>query len=152
MLFVGAETENVFQNVVSENSERTQVSSHLGHSEKIRDNYYLIRNRSTVVQAAFRLHSLFETAGEAEDNSGTPGGNEPSGGEVEAEEDAGEEHLGSAPPSPDFSSTKPPIEEKSDEDGEEHLGSDPPSQTAENSDYDFEVSHLKVNQSCHISL
>ena len=135
-----AETENVVQD--ADQNERAQVSSHLGHSEQIRDDHYLIRNRSTVVQAARRLHSLFEKAGVVEDNSVTKLGNELSGKEATADDGTsidkdGEENLGRDPPSPDFGSNPP--------DFSSNMAAE------ENSDYDFDVSQLKVNQSCHIS-
>ena len=58
------ETENV---VTPTSDGRDKVSLHLGHSERTRDEFYVLPDRRQIIQSANRLLFLLEEAGESDD-------------------------------------------------------------------------------------
>ena len=60
------ETENV---ATPTSDGRDNVSLHLGHSERTRDEFYVLPDRRQIIQSANRLLFLLEEAGETDDGS-----------------------------------------------------------------------------------
>ena len=60
------ETENMISPV---SDAQKLVSQHLGHSERMRDETYILPDRRWWIQAANRLQFLLEEAGESDDGA-----------------------------------------------------------------------------------